>query len=51
MVSREGKEMFWADSEVEKDTIQGKFGDNKTEDIINENQKLKIDNKSFFSQN
>ena len=25
--------------------------DNKKEDIINENQKLKIDNKSLFSQN
>ena len=28
-----------------------KSGDNKKEDIINENQKLKIDNKSLFSQN
>ena len=28
-----------------------KSGDNKKEDIINENQKLKINNKSLFSQN
>lgn len=34
MVSREGKEMQWLDTEVEKDTIQGKFADNKTEDIM-----------------
>jgi hypothetical protein len=31
MVSREGKEMQWFDTEVEKDTIQGKFADNKNE--------------------
>jgi hypothetical protein len=27
MVSREGEELYWPDTEVEKDTIQGKFGD------------------------
>lgn len=34
MVNREGQEMNWPDTEVEKDTIQGKFADNETEDII-----------------
>lgn len=34
MVNRDGQEMAWADTEVEKDTIQGKFADNETEDIM-----------------
>lgn len=34
MVNREGQEMNWPDTEVEKDTIQGKFADNETEDIM-----------------
>ena len=34
MVSREGKEKIWPDTENEKETIQGKFADNKNEEIM-----------------
>jgi|TARA_B110000285_G_C15086804_1_gene596682 tubby and related proteins len=34
MVSRDGQELYWPDTEVEKDTIQGKFADNETENIM-----------------
>ena len=34
MVSREGEELHWPDTEVEKETIQGKFGDAETENIM-----------------
>ena len=34
MVNREGQDMIWPDTELEKDTIQGKFADNDTEDIM-----------------
>lgn len=34
MVSREGEELVWPDTENEKETIQGKFGDSQAEDIM-----------------
>ena len=34
MVNREGQDMVWPDTELEKDTIQGKFADNDTDDIM-----------------
>ena len=37
--------------QIDKLNTNLQSGDNKKEDIINENQKLKIDNKSLFSQN
>ena len=37
--------------QIDKLNTNLQSGDNKKEDIINENQKLKINNKSLFSQN
>jgi hypothetical protein len=34
MVSREGIDMNWPDTDVQKDTIQGKFDGNEAEDIM-----------------
>lgn len=34
MVNRDGQEMKWPDTEIESETIQGKFADNKTEEIM-----------------
>ena len=34
MVSRDGQELYWPDTEVEKDTIQGKFAENEAENIM-----------------
>ena len=34
MVNRDGQELPWPDTEVEKNTIQGKFADNVTKDIM-----------------
>lgn len=34
MVNRDGQELVWPDQENEKNTIQGKFADNETEDIM-----------------
>ena len=34
MVNRDGQEMAWGDTEIEKETIQGKFADNETENIM-----------------
>ena len=34
MVSRDGEEYFWPDSEVEADSIQGKFAANETENLM-----------------
>lgn len=34
MVNRDGQELSWPDTEVEKNTIQGKFADNETEDVM-----------------
>ena len=34
MVQRDGTELIWPDSDVEKETIQGKFADNDTENIM-----------------
>lgn len=34
MVNRDGQELPWPDTEVEKNTIQGKFADNETEDVM-----------------
>jgi hypothetical protein len=34
MVSREGIDMIWPDTDAQKDTIQGKFDGNEPEDIM-----------------
>lgn len=34
MVNREGQELIWPDTEVVKDSIQGKFDNNETENIM-----------------
>lgn len=34
MVSREGIDMNWPDTDAQKDTIQGKFDGNEAEDIM-----------------
>lgn len=34
MVSRDGEEIFWPDTEVENESIQGKFASNESDDIM-----------------